>query len=198
MWIKNQKTFKSQLVPRPQINTYVPLLEEKNSCWELEIGAGNGEFSYHRAFQNPQINIVAIEKTRHQFKKMDSENKPSNLWTLHTNAVWWVTHFVPENFLSSIFILYPNPYPKKKQFNLRWVNRPFMDFLLRRLKKNGILEIRTNEKFYFQETLDQMKKKFSYMKCHKVCRIQNQNPETVFERKYLSRMPCYKINFIKS
>ena len=204
MWInpknffQKKRIFKAHLVPRPQIQTQVPLLTQQNRNWELEIGAGDGEFSLNRASQDSSKNIIAIEKTRNQFKRFTQKEKRPNLWFLHTNAVWWVTHFVPERFLNSIFILYPNPYPKKKQAHLRWVQRPFMNFLLSRLKQNGILEIRTNEFFYFQETQDQMRMKFPFMRCEEASPLQNQKPQTAFERKYLSRMPCYVLKFMRS
>ena len=44
---------------------------------------------------------------------------------------------VKNTVLNRIFLLYPNPYPKTKQAHLRWINRPFMPFLLDLFKKRG-------------------------------------------------------------
>ena len=190
------RQFNSQKVPRPILKTPAPPLSSKH-CWELEIGCGNGEFSLNRATQYPDKNIIAIEKTRNKINKIPKAI-PKNLWVIHTNAVWWITHFVPPVSLGKVFILYPNIYKKSKQANLRWINRPFFEFLLERIKLNGTIEFRTNELFYIQEIKEKMSQKFPFMKC-----IQSQimttdhKPQTAFERKYLTQTNCFSLEFIK-
>ncbi len=194
------RKFNPENIPQPILKTSHPLLAPSSTeCWDLEIGCGDGEFSFNRAINHPDKNIIAIEKTRNKIQRLQlKENPPKNLWTLHTNAVWWVSHYVPPISLDNIFILYPNVYKKKKQANLRWVNRPFLHFLLERLKMNGYIEFRTNELFYYQETKERMIQKFPFMKCVEDKKIPpTHNPETTYERKYLTRMHCFALKFLK-
>ena len=71
----------------------VSLLSEK----ELEIGAGDGEFAFNRALARPDTQFIAIEKSRTLFRLLQKRQKTRplpNLWIFHTNAVWWISHFV--------------------------------------------------------------------------------------------------------
>ena len=189
------REFQSHLVPKPCLHQEVPLWKSELD-WDLEIGCGNGEFSLHRAFKLPFRQIIAIEKTRNKIRKI--KKTPNNLWILHTNAVWWISHFAPKNFFSRIFIFYPNVYIKNKQAHLRWVRRPFMNYLLERLKAAGTIEIRTNQRFYYQDVKEKMQSRFSYMKCIADQTIVSDSPETAFERKYLSRGEvCWALVFQK-
>ena len=198
MEIIKQRHFLQYKTPRP--NKEIPIPIDDRNEWDLEIGSGTGKFSLSRAWQYPDRQVIAIEKTRNKIKKINTiKKRPSNLWVLHTNAVWWTAHFVPENILSNVFILYPNVYPKNKQANMRWVNRPFMNYLLSRIKVKGYLEFRTNHQEYYQEIKHKMLVKFPFMKCVKDSLLLKEDhlPETDFEKKYICKMPCCLLKFQK-
>ena len=189
------RKFNPQHTPKPP----TPKIHFDQKNLELEIGCGDGEFSFNRAIQYSNKNIIAIEKTRNKIRRFQNrKNIPQNLWIVHTNAVWWVNHYAPPDSFSNIFILYPNVYKKKKQSNLRWCNRPFTSFLIERLKTEGCIEFRTNEEFYHQETKKKMLERFPFMECTQDERIpQNNTPQTTFERKYLEKMNCFILKFLK-
>lgn len=186
-----QRVFKANKTPKPHVGNNIPFyLFSKR---DLEIGSGTGEFSLNRARMKQDTQIIAIEKTRNKIKKaLSIKQKSKNLWLLHTNAVWWIAHFIPEGFINNIFILYPNIYSKNKQTHLRWINRPFMLFLLQRLKIGGQIEIRTNHFPYYEEVKDKFLNHYIFMKNIKNEIIKEGQGETSFERKYLKRMPCFK------
>ena len=182
------RNFKKQFVPKPKLAVPVFLQTDSSIDKELEIGAGDGEFAIQRAKSCPDSCFIAIEKSRTLFDRMlkkHQEQKVPNLWVFHTNAVWWITHFVAENSLNKIYILYPNVYIKSRQYNLRWFNRPFMAHLLTCLKVNGEMEIRTNEKNYYEEC------RLKMANYHCIKKIQDLNlgnaPCTAFERKYMAQ-----------
>ena len=128
--------------------------------FDLEIGCGAGDFAiqWARQTKNP---MIAIEKTASRFKKFEKKYqslaRPGNLWPIQANAVWWLAHYGKKNSFERIFLLYPNPYPKKRQANKRWINSPFMPFLLDLLIKGGELELRTNKKSYYEEFKEKIK-----------------------------------------
>ena len=195
------REFKKQFVPRPKL--VVPLLSQENSSFtegktfsenifslagrkELEIGAGNGEFAIQKAKNCPNSHFVAIEKSRCLFNRMKKKYQIDplpNLWIFHTNAVWWITHFVVQCSLDKIYILYPNTYKKSRQANLRWFNRPFMSHLLKCLKLGAELEIRTNEEHYYEECKLKMRN-YPFVKKTQDFNLVK-SPCTAFERKYM-------------
>ncbi len=182
------REFKKQLVPRPLGLKAPAFLREPSIRKELEIGAGDGEFAFNRALARPDTQFIAIEKSRTLFRLLQKRQKTRplpNLWIFHTNAVWWISHFVQKNSLNNIYILYPNIYIKARQSNLRWFNRSFMSYLTACLKKGGRLEVRTNENSYYEECKVKMKQ-FCNMQSIKDLRLLPP-PCTAFERKSMAQ-----------
>ena len=122
---------------------------------DLEIGCGVGYHPIQYAKKNPSRSLIAIEKTREKFlkfqRRFENSESPSNLLPVQAHAVTWIVQNIRERSLENIFLLYPNPYPKTSQQNLRWHRAPFMGFLLTRLKLGGKLRLATNEEFYRDE-----------------------------------------------
>ena len=179
------REFKKKSVPKPELEIPSFLKVSSSVYIELEIGSGNGEFAIQRAQNHPEHKFIAIEKSRALFNRMrDNYHKYnlSNLWMVHTNAVWWISHFVPEKSLGKIYILYPNIYVKSRQANLRWFNRPFMCYLLHRLTLGGHLEIRTNDNNYYQECKLKMRN-YDFVEKIQDFHLKDE-PCTAFERKY--------------
>ena len=127
----------------------------KRASLDLEIGCGVGFHPIQYAKQNPGRSLIAIEKTSEKFfkfqRRFENSGCPSNLLPVHGHAITWIVQNVCEKSIENIFILYPNPYPKTSQRNLRWHRAPFMAFLLTRLIPGGRLHLATNESFYHEE-----------------------------------------------
>ena len=183
------KQFKQKYMPRPKQGPCFPL-DKLQPPFDLDIGCGTGEFSiqWAKLTKNP---VIAIEKTRTRFLKFEKKCKKfknlTNLWPVHTNAVWWLAHYGKKNSFEQIFFLYPNPYPKTKQVHLRWINRPFMPFLLDLLRGGGKLHLRTNKNYYYQEFKEKIKE-FPFMHLEEDRTIQDSSQaQSLFEKKYLER-----------
>ena len=186
--MEKTRVFHKSKVPRPKIEVPDCLLKTSAHLRrELEIGAGDGEFAMRKALNQPDCQMIAIEKSRALFTRFSKKYKLrpySNLWIFHTNAVWWLTHFASKKSLDKIYILYPNCYPKLKQANLRWGNRPFMSYLLSCLKINGEVEMRTNKMEYYKEFKTKMSS-FPFLKQKSDFPL-NPPAQTAFERKYMA------------
>ena len=194
------RSFKKHLTPLPEEGKLLPL---KNSTpLDLEIGCGQGWHAFQRALHFPERNLLAIEKTRKRFQQflnlLKKEHHPKNLWPLHTNAVWWLSHFGKPHLFENIFLLYPNPYPKPRQKNLRWIHRPFMTYLLSLLKPKGVLELRTNKQLYSSDFQAQLKKYPNVSLLSSKVLTLSHSPQTLFEKKYLERNElCYQLKLEK-
>lgn len=194
------KIFKRKLVPVPKQGRAVPL-DQIKAPLGLEIGCGTGDFALEWT-QKTGRHLIAIEKTRNRFlqfkQKYEESERPANLWPLHTNAVWWLAHYGKTNSFEHIFLLYPNPYPKKKQSHLRWINRPFMPFLLSLLKEEGVLELRTNKSYYYKEFKEKIKR-FPFLSLVEDKVIPNNSiAQSLFEKKYLERGDrCWLLRYQK-
>jgi tRNA G46 methylase TrmB len=109
---------------------------------DLEIGCGVGWHPIQYVQKNPARHLIAIEHTRNRFASFErrarSHAEIKNLTPVHADAIEWVTHALAPESVDRIFLLYPNPYPKRSDLNKRWHAMPFMGRLLGVLKMGGL------------------------------------------------------------
>lgn len=199
-----QRTFRAGLIPpRPDISGF-DWTQTRGLQRALEIGAGTGIHALRFALNHPNTFLVALERTHNKFatfQKHLSELSPAppNLLALQADALWWCAHNLnPLFLLDQVFILYPNPYPKKKQANLRFANMPFMGFLIDHMGPGATLEVSTNERFYFEEVLSALPRDWGLQIAVARELPADFEPRTAFEKKYLARREtCYQGVFRK-
>lgn len=169
---------------------------------DLELGCGTGMHSINYAKENPKRHLIAIEQTQNKFKQLQTtlqKNPLTNLTPIRANAIHWVPFAVPDASIDRCFILYPNPYPKKKHENLRWHYMPFMHNLIQKLKPNGEIIVATNMDWLIQESTSQITQ-FWGLKLNQQFQLSSDfNPRTLFEKKYLERgEACHQAIYTKS
>ena len=152
----------------------------------VEIGAGKGKHALLFTAQNPQYQLIAIERTREKFLAMQKQHQiegQDNLTTIHADALPWVVHALFPKQVQQFFILYPNPEPHNPA--QRWLNMPFFEFLISRLGVNGTITLASNIPEYIDEAEQQLKEvwKLPYQKQV----IAQDSARTHFEVKYLER-----------
>lgn len=195
------REFNPAAVPRPQLIFNYGSLGQSGPL-DLEIGAGQGLHAIRYCQAHPERTLLAVEKTHARFTRLEGRQAAhsdlSNLKVLHADAVAFVSHFLPDDSLDRIFLLYPNPYPKPKQANLRWHNRPFFNLLLKKLKPNGELTLATNLKWYADEAEVNFTDQWYLQLISRTQVDANQPPRTHFEKKYLLRgETCHNLMFRK-
>jgi len=183
------RSFDSSRVPPPPFclnwNSF-----PQNKKWALEIGAGTGEFARGFCKRNPDWFLLSLERTSNKSQKYfeGSPQQDSNLYFLRADGINVFAHEKPRPLFDKIFLLYPNPYPKKKQSNLRWHNMPFFQTLLEFLKPQGQIEFRTNLEWYAEECKGTLKENFPDLTLFQDNLLTEPlMAQTAFERKYLER-----------
>lgn len=63
---------------------------------------------------------------------------------------------IPDAFLDKVFVLFPDPWPKKRHAGRRFINPDNLAQIARILKKGGILRVATDHKVYKGWTLRQL------------------------------------------
>ena len=191
------RDFKKDKIPalKNEIAESLSLFLKRPGDFYLEIGCGVGLHPILFSKENPDSNLVAIERTEEKFHKFwgryINHNKPAQLLPLHADAISVVTHGIPANSLKKIFILYPNPEPGNK--NQRWINMPFMSELISKLSELGEIEIRTNIADYADEIKAEYQKYPLILKSFRKIEA-DEKLKTHFERKYIQRGEnCFEI-----
>ncbi len=152
----------------------------------VEIGAGKGKHALLFTQTNPNSKLIAIERTREKFLAMQKqhalEGQP-NLQTVHADALPWIVHALYPAQVEQFFILYPNPEPHNPA--QRWLNMPFFEFLLSRLKTGGTITLASNIPEYIDEAEQQVQNLWKLPFVKEV--IGQDSARTHFEIKYLER-----------
>jgi tRNA (guanine-N7-)-methyltransferase len=122
----------------------------KNQKVILEIGFGNGKFCHSIASQNKENIFIGCEPYLngiiHLLEKIIAENL-QNIY-LWDDDVRTLFHHIPNHTLDIIYILFPDPWPKRKQKKRRLINDYLLDNLAIKLKSNGIIKIATDDHDY--------------------------------------------------
>lgn len=163
----------------------------------LEIGAGRGKHALMFAQDNPNKNLIAIERTRNKFNdfaKKSEQLSLDNLVAVHADAIPWVVHALAPKCLAGVFLLYPNPEPKNA--SQRWLNMPFFEFLLSRMQDNAKLVLATNIETYIEEA-EQLARSQWHLE-PSVFEVDKSSQRTHFEVKYLARgETCWQLELVK-
>ncbi|MCW8039561.1 MULTISPECIES: SAM-dependent methyltransferase [Acinetobacter] len=152
----------------------------------VEIGAGKGKHALLFSGQNPEKQLIAVERTREKFLSMQKQHGlegQKNLQPIHADALPWVVHALFPAQVEQFFILYPNPEPHNPA--QRWLNMPFFEFLLSRLKTGGQITLASNIPDYIEEAQQQLIEVWKLPFVKEV--IPADSARTHFEIKYLER-----------
>ena len=152
----------------------------------VEVGAGKGKHALLFSKNNPDTQLIAIERTREKFLAMQKQHAvegQTNLQTVHADALPWIVHALYPEQVEQFFILYPNPEPHNPA--QRWVNMPFFEFLLSRLKTGGTITLASNISAYIEEAEIQVRELWKLPFVKEV--IAADSARTHFEIKYLER-----------
>ena len=192
------RPFSAEKVPLPP--DFRPL--RFSAPLDVEIGCGVGMHSLRYARENPGRQLLAFERTAEKFQKFSGRLKNHeplpNLLPVHGDAIPWITHGLLDGSVSRYFILYPNPYPKESQRNLRFHFMPFFSRLLATMGEGGSLTLATNEAFYAEEAQEVLGRHWGLKVLRAEILPADFIPRTHFEKKYLARgQHCWNMVFCK-
>lgn len=168
----------------------------------VEIGAGKGMHACLYAKQNPEHDLIAIERTQNKFTafkglvhSVDKEViELDNLMAVHADAIPYCVFALLPQCVDTLFLLYPNPEPKNP--NQQWLNMPFFEFLLSRLKPSGKVVLASNIESYIDNAYEQSL--HTWQLSTQRIEVPKDSRRTHFEIKYLARGEvCWELEMRK-
>lgn len=129
--------------------------QERPIC--LEYCSGNGAWIAAKAQEQSQYNWVAVELKFDRVRKIWSKIKNfqlSNLLVVCGEGYRLTHHYIPDASVHSIFINFPDPWPKNRHAKNRIVQLSFIQELLRILKPEGVLTMVTDDIPYSHIMID--------------------------------------------
>jgi tRNA (guanine-N7-)-methyltransferase len=123
---------------------------------ECDFGASKGKFLSESAVLNPNVFFAGVEGLSDRVKR---SNRKIERLGLANAAVWrgWGSEallaLVPEAFLDTLHVSFPDPWPKRRHWFRRLVNREFLELARTRLKPHGVLRLMTDHPGYFESMM---------------------------------------------
>ena len=120
----------------------------------LEVGCGNGHFLTAYAAEHPGQTCVGIDLRLERIGKARRKQDRAGLDLLHflrAEAMEFLHELPAAVLLRDVYMLFPDPWPKKRHHKNRLFNRQFLDALGARAMPGTRLFFRTDYKPYYIE-----------------------------------------------
>lgn len=122
----------------------------------LELGIGKDPHLIERALRSPDDAFVGIEHSQKKLDKVHSKalaRGAKNLRLLRADIFRVLDPMFDDDSLEGAFVLFPDPWPKKRHAKKRMVQAPLLDVLARKLREGRTLELRTDHPGYARQML---------------------------------------------
>jgi len=120
----------------------------------LEIGSGHGHFLTAYAAAHPQrlcIGIDLIADRLERSARKSNRAKLTNVVWMHAEASLFLEALPADTALSEIFVLFSDPWPKRRHWKNRVVQPEFLSVLASRAGQGARLYFRTDHAQYFEQ-----------------------------------------------
>ena len=126
----------------------------------LEIGFGGGEHLVHQAAQNPDVVIIGAEPYINGVAMLLGKIRRAGVDNLavHPGDARDLFDVLPDNSIARAFLLYPDPWPKKRHHRRRFVTPEHLEPLARVMQPGAVLRVATDIPDYVRQTLEEVPK----------------------------------------
>lgn len=163
----------------------------------VDLGCGDGSFLCELAKQLPEKNFLGIERlTKRVGKVRRKAEEIDNVRVLRADTLFALRYLLPENSVETFYLLFPDPWPKRRHQQRRIFTGSFLDAVAAALEQNGVLRIATDQLTYLRqiERLSRAHPEFEVADLDDVV-----FPLTKFERRFREKgMPVYRLTLRKT
>jgi tRNA (guanine-N7-)-methyltransferase len=167
-----------------------PDLFGRDAATEIEIGSGKGRFLLELAHQHPQTNYLAVERAaKYHALVCDrvARRGLTNVRMLRTTAEDLLHRLLAPATLQALYVLFPDPWPKKRHHKRRLMQGDNVRAMLAALVPGGRLLVKTDHVAYgevIDEVLDAAAAEHSDVEKLDADKAFSDLPLTGFESKY--------------
>ncbi len=171
----------------------------------LELACGKGEYTVGMGRQCPDRNFIGVDIKGERIargSKQAIQAGLTNVAFLRT-GIQYLGEFFEENEVDEIWLIHPDPQPRDKEEKKRLTNPAFLSLYHRYLKDGGVFNVKTDNPFLYEYTLDMLQRSSLYTVLdytddlyHSPLHAEHMGITTHYERLFMER--GFTINYIKS
>jgi len=141
-----------ELVPELQVARLdVAELFGRTAPLRVDLGCGDGSFLCEMAQQLPKTNFLGIERLTKRVEKVRRKSeKIENVRVLCADGLFAVRYLLPQSSVEAFYLLFPDPWPKRRHQLRRIFTSDFLDAIAVALEHHGVLRVATDQFDYFQ------------------------------------------------
>ena len=118
---------------------------------QVDLGCGDGSFLCELASRYPEKNFLGTERMVGRVAKSCRKSANlENVRVLNVESSYAVGYLLPERSVETFYLLFPDPWPKRRHHRRRIVTKAFLESTHRALENGGILQIATDQFDYFR------------------------------------------------
>lgn len=152
---------------------------------DVEIGVGKGRFLLELAGREPERSFLGVERAGKYHRLVASRvarRGLGNVWLIHTTAEDLLFRLLADRSVSRLFVLFPDPWPKKRHHKRRLISPDVAVRMAEVLEPEGQLLIKTDHPGY-AEVIDEVVRTAPLVRLDAE-RVFAELPRTGFEIKY--------------
>ena len=171
----------------------------RNAPLHVDLGCGDGSFLCEMAQQFAKRNFLGIERLTKRVEKVRRKaEKIENLRVLRADTLFAVRYLLPESSVETFYLLFPDPWPKRRHHFRRIFTPDFLDAIAVVLEQRGVIRVATDQLDYFHQ-IERLSR------AHLQFQVVPQSPDdslfplTKFERKFRDLgAPVYRLTLRKT
>jgi tRNA (guanine-N7-)-methyltransferase len=144
----------SQPAPRPLERLFG---EGARDVW-LEIGFGGGEHLAWQAKNHPAVGVIGCEPFVRGVAGLVKRLAEDGIDTvrIHDDDARFALEWLPESSIGRVFVLFPDPWPKKRHRKRRLLNPDVLTMLARVMRSGAVLRFATDIQDYAEMVEEHM------------------------------------------
>jgi tRNA (guanine-N7-)-methyltransferase len=124
----------------------------RRAALEVDLGCGDGTFLAALADSHPAHNFLGIERLAGRVRTASRKaTRLPNVRILRMETSYAVRYLLPAESVTVFYLLFPDPWPKRRHHRRRIFTTEFLDALAVALVPGGSLRVATDQADYFEQ-----------------------------------------------
>jgi len=142
-----------ELVPESYVATLdLEKIFGRTAPLHVDLGCGDGSFLCALAHDMPDKNFLGIERLLGRIRSAASKAANiGNVRLLRMESSYAVRYLLPAGSVEKFYLLFPDPWPKRRHWRHRIVTEDFLGAISQALVGNGTFRIATDHLAYFEK-----------------------------------------------